>query len=278
MVDEEVAVLTKQKVWIGAGVLAAAAGVVVGQGAGLRPLVWPGGGRPATTQPGEIESGEAGQRVAPVVDESGEAGQRQPTPSATSADGAESGEHGASANTTETGDYEGGSFDAALAAVLDGEGGKDGLGISRLLPGAGGFSTRIPTLNAPQVQKAVAGNSLRSERHFAMHFEPDGHYRGWSLSWVKAPMAKCPGKSGPDYGVFDGECWIAKENVLVGRWMVRADALCLDPAPRGVTQGQGCVRAALLLNSLVFFGPDGRMIGKGADLVKGDNAAHARKS
>jgi hypothetical protein len=257
---------TRQKLWIATGVVAVSAGVVTGR---LHKHVWPT------------------PRIATDVGEMGEAGERLSTPSVEQGESGEAGaatEGGASAASDEGGEHgaapaaKNGSFDAVLAAVLGGEGGKDGLGLTPMTNNAGHWSFNVPALTGPELLKAVAGNSIRSERHFAMYLSANGDYNGWSLSWSKGSMAQCPTGSGPNYGVYDGECWVGRENPLTGRWVVKGDLLCLTPAPVGVTRGQNCVRTALMLNSLVFFDTEGQMIGKGADLLPSKNVARERSS
>lgn len=267
--------VTKQKVWIATGVIAVTAGVVVGR---LQSPVWPA--HRIAMDAGEM--GEAGQRVSTASNESGEAGETGAATaegeSGSAAGSEEGGEHGAASVATGPTHSAEGSFDVVLAAVLGGEGGKDGLGVTPMSDTAGSWSSSVPALTGPQLQKAVAGNSIRSERHFAMYFSADGQYNGWSLIWSKGAMAQCPAKVGPSYGVYDGECWVGRENALNGRWIINGDLLCLTPTPVGVTHGRSCVRTALMLNSLVFFGTDGKMIGKGADLLPGKNAGRERSS
>lgn len=263
--------LTKHKIWLGTGALAAAAGAVA-VWPGFKMAVWPSHPRSFSGKADEtrvIQSEGSGQHLT-----------QADAPPAAGAEGksTDTGEHGSIRTISTVQDFAGGSFAVALAEVLDGEGGKGGLGITPLTYSAGQWTFSVPALTGSQLNDAVIGNSLRSERHFALHFDRDGRYSGWSLNWSKASMARCPSKSGSNYGVFDGECWVATENTLTGTWTVRSDQLCMNPAPRGVTEGRDCVRGALMLNSLVFFGPDGRMIGKGAELLPGNNAARERKS
>jgi len=279
--------LTKYKLWFGVGVIATAVGIVAER---TNAQLWPARSSSASVDDGDSaeagESGEAGEAINEVEEGErgtasgpvggGEAGESAAMLPSQSGEGGERGRGPATAEGAH--DFAGGSFDAALAEVLGGEGGKDGLGISPLVRSGDGWGFSVPALTAAQISKAVVGNSLRSERHFAVHFEPNGHYRGWSYSWSKGSLEQCSGNSGPTYGMFDGECWVATENTLSGGWKVARDTLCMMPAPRGVTAGQTCVRGALMLNSLVFFGPDGRMIGKGAELLPGDNAGRDRRS
>lgn len=246
--------LAKQKIWLAAGVVSAAAGAIASRGFHVLRGV-------ESANELSSESGEAGERTAALgYSQGGEEG----APSA-SAEGGEKGERG-------TDD----AFEAALKLVFAGEGGQGGLGISPLMEHRGAWSFTVPALTELQLQQALKGNSLRTENHFAVHFAPDGRYRGWALAWARAPMAQCPGKGGLNYGIFDEQCWVASESRLDGSWTVMRDQFCLKPSPPGVTGGAGCVRAALILDNIVFFGPDGKMIGKGSDLVRGENVARAR--
>ncbi|MGB6605020.1 MAG: hypothetical protein WA747_06975 [Steroidobacteraceae bacterium] len=269
--------LTKHKIWLGAGVLAMAVGAIVGRAPAFRATVWPA--RSGALNPeGSAEEGESGEsgEASPTA-EAGEAGRGSATEANAADESGEAGEHGAVPTSSSVQDFAGGSFDTALAKVLGGEGGKGGLGITPLYYNGGQWSFTVPALTGAQTHKAVAGNSLRSERHFALHFAPDGHYGGWSFTWAKAAsLARCPSKSGETWGVFDGECWVATENPLAGTWTVKGDTLCFAPPARGVTDGRDCVRTALMLGSLVMFGPDGKMIGKGAELLPGNNAGRSR--
>lgn len=174
-------------------------------------------------------------------------------------------------------DFPGGSFEDALEHVFAGEGGEGGLGFSALENQGGRWSFTVPALSGEQLTKALSGNSLRQEAHYAMHLEPSGQYRGWALSWEKAPMAQCPSDEGPNHSIDDGQCWVASEGEIKGTWSVKDDTLCLSPAPEQVSGAHDCVRAALVLNDVVLFGPDGKMIGKGNNLLKGENAARERK-
>ncbi len=122
----------------------------------------------------------------------------------------------------------------------------------------------------------LSGYTRRSENHFALHFAPSGQYRGWALLWAQQPMTRCPTRKGEDYVVLEQECWVATPSELHGKWSINGDRLCLAPAPQAVTDGKECVRAALVLSSVVFFGADGKMIRKGSDLRKGQDAARTR--
>lgn len=243
--------LTKHKIWIGAGVVAAAVGMIAGRTTdGLRPVPSMAAG----------EFGEGGEGGASRAVESGEGG-----------------EGGANAGQAASGDFPNGSFADALNQVLDGEGGQGGLGINPLREGIDGWSFTVPALTGTQLTHAVSGNSLRSERHFAIYFATGGTYQGWSLSWAEAPVNQCPSLIGSNYRFMDGQCWLATDNKLAGNWTVDDNRLCLSPGPERVTNGQECVHTALVLNSILFFGSDGQLIGKGSELVRGQDVGRDRK-
>jgi hypothetical protein len=226
---EGACLLIKRKIWVGAGVVAAALTSVatVHQAAALTR-----------------ESGETGTQG----DESGLAK-------------GSSGERGQEADSN--------SFERLLRGVFNGEGGQDGLGISPLRKSGTGWAFSVPALTGGQVKQAVAGNSLRSENHFAVYFSPDGQFRGWALSWAQGPKDDCTSRKDPNRVLMEGQCWIGADTNLSGSWTIKDDTLCLNPSPRPVTDGKQCVRAAIVLNSVLFFGSDGKMVRKGSDLRKG---------
>ncbi|MGC1524355.1 MAG: hypothetical protein WA803_22640 [Steroidobacteraceae bacterium] len=263
--------LTKHKMWLGAGVAAAAVGIATGRlGDFLYPINWR---RAAEASKGtaSVEEGERGERVNGALNmnaaDTGERGEIVAR--------AEGGEQGVG-NDSVGSDFPGGSFNDALSRVFMGEGGQGGLGISPLRNDHGAWSFSVPVLNGAQLHQAITDNSLRSENHFALHFAPSGEYRGWALLWTQQPMTRCPSKKGENYVVLERECWVATPSELDGKWAIDGDRLCLAPAPQAVTDGKECVRAALVLSSVVFFGDDGKMIRKGSDLRKGQDAARTR--
>jgi hypothetical protein len=171
-------------------------------------------------------------------------------------------------------DFPGGSFASALDKVLAGEGGEGGAGMSRLKR-----MVMIPALNGAQIEKALQGNTLRRDESFAFAFE-NGTFSGWEYEWQEVEVKRCEtaAKTDVTYELDEGVCWSRSDNrVSKGTWSVEQDMLCTQPALKMVTDGQRCVSLALVLDNLAVFGPDGGMIGKGADLVRGKQLDEIRK-
>ncbi len=254
--------LKKHKVWLSVGVVS----VVVGAAADR--LLYAPQSASGTAEPGG-EGGEGGEGM-----QGGDAGEIQAP--VTHSEGGEGGESaiGISANQP----VDGASFDETLKLVFGGEGGQGGMGMGPMTNRDGTWEFSVPALDGEQLKKALSENSLRSENHFALTFAPDGDYSGWSISWSKGLPAQCPTPKGPTHGVFDGECWVGTHSKLSGAWSVEGELLCLRPAPKAITGSEECVRAALMLDKILFFGSSGRLLGKGSTLVSGTSIARSLKS
>ena len=181
---------------------------------------------------------------------------------------AEGGEGGENGTPSLENDFPGGTFATALHKVLEGEGGEGGLGMTRL-----NRMVTIPALNGAQVWKALEGNTLRRNNAFALTFGA-GTFRGWQHRWEKVDAQRCASakKGDPTLEMEDGECWHRLDfDIPRGTWRIEHDMLCTEPALIRVAEGQRCVSLALVLDNVALFGADGKMIGKGAELVPGEH-------
>lgn len=198
----------------------------------------------ATTAFAGMQAGEGG--------EGGEAGA-----TAAKAQGGEAGEAGEGG---EKGSFPGGNFDRALALLMAGEGGEGGIGTIK-----GKRTVSVPALDDAQIRKVVSGNTLRTEYHLAYHLDPSGSAEGWEMLWEKVDPSKCaPGK------LQNGECWMSRTVKLpASKWAARDDKLCISPRLSAVTGPGDCAEVYMVLNKVVLFGSDDKLVGKGSDLYKG---------
>lgn len=166
-----------------------------------------------------------------------------------------------------------GDFENVLSHILGGEGGEGGLGMSRLDDGR----IVVPALNAAQLGRTLSDVTLRRDRQFAMHFEADGSFSGWEVAWSKVDVAKCTPDAGKGFSLEDGVCWqSAHVKVPEGKWTVKDDRLCTQPALSAAAEGEPCVSLVFLLDNVAAFRPDGSMVGKGFDIVPGNQPEETR--
>jgi hypothetical protein len=141
-----------------------------------------------------------------------------------------------------------------------GEGGEGGIG---LVKGAGTVS--IPALDDAQITQVVSGNTLRTEHHFAYHFDKSGSAEGWEVKWEKVDASKCKTED-----LENGECWTSKTVKLpAAKWSVNGGKLCLSPGVPAVTGAGDCAEVYIILNKVGLYGSDGKLVGKGSDLHAG---------
>jgi hypothetical protein len=227
--------LLNRKIWLNRSLIATtgASLLVVGALAGCS-----GGGEAG-------ESGEAGAEAAQT--QGGEGGE--------GGEAGEAGEGGAG-----TGDYPGGDFSNALSKVMMGEGGEGGIGLVK-----GDGTVSIPQLKDTQITQVVSGNTLRTEHHFAYHFDASGSAEGWDTEYSKVDPSQCKQED-----LENGECWTAKQVQLPNsKWSVSGDKLCLSPAVPAITGSGDCAEVYLILNKVGLYGADGKLVGKGSDLYAG---------
>ena len=182
--------------------------------------------------------------------------------SATSAgtEGGEGGEGGEAGEAGTAKDFPGGSFATALEKVFDGEGGEGGLGLVK-----GKSSVTVPALNDSQITRLVAGNTLRSEYHFAAYFEQGGSIEGWSTKWTEHPASDCKPAD-----LDDGKCWKSVTKQLpAAKWTVRNGTLCTEPAVPSLTGDGSCASVFLVLDRVVLYDKDNKIVGKGNDAYEG---------
>ncbi len=167
-------------------------------------------------------------------------------------------------------DLPGGSVAHALEKIFEGEGGEGGLGFTKLRP-----SFTVPALTDNQLRQVFTGNTLAQRNSLSVHFGADGKLEGWRGSYNEVDLKKCPEQDADD-GLWlkDGRCLQrGKEQTVDGAsWSVDDGRLCV-PDLEGLPGGPTCYYAALVLNNVVLFTEEGRMIGKGKDLLQGKQLA-----
>ena len=160
----------------------------------------------------------------------------------------------------ESGNFPGGTFERALALLLAGEGGEGGIGVVK-----GTRSVSVPALDDAQIKKVVSGNTLRTEHHIAYYLNPSGTAEGWDIQYEKVAPAKCAPEK-----LQNGECWTATTlKFPASNWSVRDGKLCISPQLKAITGAGTCAEVYMVINKVVLFGSDGKMVGKGSDLHKG---------
>jgi hypothetical protein len=175
------------------------------------------------------------------------------------------GQAAAAETTSPVSDFPGGTVEEAVSKIFDGEGGEGGIGMSRMRP-----ALVIPSLATDQITKAFAGNTLRHDGRFAIHFRPNGSVVGWSTEYLPAAASACPTPKGAGYMVMDGKCWKQREFDVSSRWEAKDGKLCMPGILEDPILPQYCYHAALVLNHVALFNSDGEFTGKGWTLAKGD--------
>lgn len=168
-------------------------------------------------------------------------------------------------------EFTGGTLDYALEKVFAGEGGEGGVGFTKM-----NRSFSVPALTESQLRQVFSGNTLAAKGRVSAHLRADGTIDGWfSIDEEVKPFSRCPKEnfSGDNMFVHDGQCMHRSfEQFKAAKWSIKGDQLCV-PNSVGFAEapGAGCYYAALVLNNVVLFGEDGKMVGKGRDLSKGKN-------
>ena len=156
---------------------------------------------------------------------------------------------------------------AAREKILDGEGGEDGLGLSRSWP-----RVSAPALTNEQIKKAIIGNTLRRNDEFAAYFNPNGTVEGWETDYNEVAVEKCPKKDIPGDSYFlepDGQCWQKTELKMTGTWQVQGNQFC-NKLNWETGEWDRCFHVFMLLDQFGFFDVNtGKMEGKGQFLAKG---------
>ncbi len=157
-----------------------------------------------------------------------------------------------------------GDFGNVLSHILAGEGGEAGIGVGKLVHG----QVSVPALNGAQITRSLSGNTLRRDHDFALHFAANGTFNGWEIVWSTVDKAKCTADDEDDYELEEGVCWhAANVKIPKGKWSVKDDRLCTEPALGRAAEGAPCVSIVFMLDSVAMFKPDGSMIGKAFEIV-----------
>lgn len=171
-----------------------------------------------------------------------------------------------------TGDFPG-DFNEAAALFYDGEGGKEGIGMTKLWP-----RVSVPALSDEQLKKLLVGNSFRAPDmfskegdHTAFYIDPSGSVEAWFNEWDKQEdLKRCPAKDvkGDDFIVKDGACHKRRFVDVVGKWEIRNNQLCPSLTWEGGSTQQ-CWYFVMLLNRVALFDGAGNMLGYEKTLHKG---------
>lgn len=172
-----------------------------------------------------------------------------------------------------TGDFPG-NFDEALTLFHGGEGGKKGIGMTKLWP-----RVSVPALSDAQLRAALIGNTFRTPDMFAkeggdsiaFYMDPAGTVEAWFIEWDKQESPTiCPQQdvTGDEFFVKDGICHKRRFVDVVGKWEIKNNQLCpsLTWKDGGTEQ---CWYFVMLLNRLALFDGAGNMLGNEKTLTKG---------
>ena len=158
-------------------------------------------------------------------------------------------------------------FNKTLEKMFDGEGGEGGLGYK-----VAGNKVTAPILSAAQLEKAIPGNTLRKNFHYALHLAADGAVSGWTREWDEVDRGLCK-----SYGYNDGlnrdpsgACWKDRATKISGRWTLKQNRVCLPDVFKGKGDSNGCYRMVIFMNNIVLLGDDNVIVGKEMFLVKGE--------
>jgi hypothetical protein len=167
--------------------------------------------------------------------------------------------------------YPGGTLDHAIEKMFDGEGGEGGIGMSRLTD-----QVSFPALREDQIKVVASGNTIRSGNRFAVYLRPDGKVEGWSKRWTRVAADACKPNLKPGHTIDeDGACLSGREEAVSGVWAVRDGRLCLpsvfeDPTDTAM-EPERCYGLALVVNNVLPFDKDGKLVRRPMDLAKGDS-------
>lgn len=165
-------------------------------------------------------------------------------------------------------EFAGGTLSHALDKVFAGEGGEGGLGFTKMTR-----AFTVPALTTNQLRQVFTGNTLGQNGKIAAHLRPDGTVEGWHNIDTEVKFERCPKVNAEGDGLFihdDTQCMQRTFTEFKNaRWSIKDDQLCLPKAAVAAGEGTACYYAALVLNSVVVFGEDGKMEGKGNSLWRG---------
>ncbi|MFC4312444.1 hypothetical protein ACFPN2_25400 [Steroidobacter flavus] len=165
-------------------------------------------------------------------------------------------------------EFAGGSLSHALDKVFAGEGGEGGLGFTKMTRA---FS--VPALTTNQLRQVFTGNTLGQSGKIAAHLRPDGKVEGWHNVDTEVKFERCPKVNAEGDGLFIHDETQCMQRTFTefknATWSIKGDQLCLPKAAVAAGEGTACYYAALVLNSVVVFGEDGKMEGKGNSLWRG---------
>lgn len=166
-----------------------------------------------------------------------------------------------------------GNFDEALTLFHGGEGGKKGIGMTKLWP-----RVSVPALSDAQLRTALIGNTFRTPDmmsregdSIAFYMDPAGTVEAWFTEWDKQENPKlCPAQDvkGDEFVIKDGICHKRRFVDVVGKWEIKNNQLC--PSLTWTDGGtQQCWYFVLLLNRLALFDTAGNMLGNEKTLTRG---------
>jgi hypothetical protein len=176
------------------------------------------------------------------------------------------------APAAEPGDFPG-DFDQAIDLFYDGEGGKKGIGMTKLWP-----RVSVPALSDAQLRKVLIGNTFRTPDMFAkegdsiaFYMDPSGSVEAWFNEWDKQEdLRQCPKKDvrGDDFLVKDGVCHKRRFIDVAGKWEIRNNQLCPSLTWVGGSTDP-CWYFVMLLNRVALFDTAGDMLGYEKTLTRG---------
>lgn len=115
------------------------------------------------------------------------------------------------------------SFEALLGKIFAGDPGGDGWGILNMQP-----TVSFPALTEAEIARLFTGNTIYQSAESAVYFAPDGAFEGS----------------------------INGDDLAGGRWHIEDGFVCMDA--NGTEYKLGCNYAALVIDRVVFFRPNGK--------------------
>lgn len=157
-------------------------------------------------------------------------------------------------------------FDKALSLMLAGEGGENGIGSHKVWP-----TLSFPALTTPQIEKALAGNSLVIPYHYTHQYTPDGKVGGYFIRYDPVAVERCPKTEIPNDGylLYEGVCSQQVKEPVSGTWESKDDRLCVDIGWGADGKIEGCYTMFFVMDSVAMVKPDGTVSGKAHALKKG---------
>ena len=159
-----------------------------------------------------------------------------------------------------------GDFDKAARLMLEGQGGLDGIGMTKMWP-----RISAPALTGEQIRKIVTGNTVRNNESVALYFSADSTVEAWFDDWTAvAAGVKCPSPEvgGDEYSYRENACQKKTIVPVKGSWEVRDDKLC-PKLVWATGKNETCWYVALILDKVVLFDEAGKLLGFGKSVKRG---------